>query len=101
MQTRHAIVALLVTVLCSILLSSAPAQQQWGQKSAPAWGQIGAPAWGQYQGTIGPSGWQYNKTLQPTDPKGAILSPNQTSGGPGTGSIYSPPDTRLLGRTAP
>jgi hypothetical protein len=94
--------AVLLAALLGIVLSAAPAlAQQWGRDSAPAWGQLSPPAWGQYQGRIGANGWQYDKTLQQNAPAGAILSPNQTSGGPATGALFAPPDTRLLGRTAP
>lgn len=82
-------------------LTPARAQTQWGRTTPPAWGQLGTPAWGQYQGTIGGNGWQYNQALQQNVPKGAILNPNQIGGGPGTGAIYTTPDTRLLGRNAP
>ena len=95
-------IAVLLAVLGAVLSAMpAEAQTQWNSATAPAWGQLGAPTWGQYQGTIGSNGWQYNKTLQPNVPKGAILNPNQVGGGPGTGTIYTTPDTRLLGRTAP
>lgn len=102
MSIRRLVAILIVVGLCLVLrAATAGAQTQWGQKTTTMGGQIGAPAWGTYQGRLGASGWQYNKALQPTDPKGALLSPNEIGGGPGTGTLYTPPDTRLLGRTAP
>jgi hypothetical protein len=97
MSTRPA-AALLALALA--MPAAARAEPQWGRATAPAWNQLGPPAWGQSQGTIGGNGWQYNRTLRPNEPKGAILNPNQLGGGPGTGTLYTPPDTRLLGRSA-
>jgi hypothetical protein len=100
--TTDRAVAVVLTTLVGILLSVTPARaQQSGRQTAPVWGQLGTPAWGQYQGRIGVQGWQYNRTLQPSVPEGAILNPNQTTGGPSTGSLFTPPDTRLLGRIGP
>jgi hypothetical protein len=101
MPTERAIIALLLALLGTGLAVPVHAQTQWGSSTAPAWGQLGTPTWGQYQGTIGANGWQYNKQLQANVPKGAILNPNQIGGGPGSGTLYTTPDTRLLGRTGP
>lgn len=97
------IAAVALAAAAGIALSAAHCRAQtWSSpRAAPAWGQLGAPAWGQYQGAIGANGWQYNKTQQPTDPTGAILNPNQLGGGPGTGTLYTPSDTRRRGRTIP
>ncbi len=80
-----------------LLLAAVPAsaQQGWGQFS----GQLGPPAWGTYSNSIGPGGRNQNQIQQPTQPGTAILTPNQLigSGGAAT-SIFTPRDTRLLGR---
>src|SRR5437660_484447 len=77
---------------------------QWGHIGAPQWGQYQAPAWGQYNNQLSVP-WQYNRTMAPPDPGGAVLVPNQASGNftnPRTGSsLFVPQDTRFLGRDRP
>jgi hypothetical protein len=95
----------ILPILALALPGSARAQTgQWGQMNAPQWGQHGAPAWGQYSNQLGVP-WQYNRTMAPPEPTGAILNPNQVSGNfsnPRTGSsLFVPEDTRFKGRDRP
>ena len=92
---------MLAAVLLFLAAFPAAAQAQWGQYQTPGWGQSVPPAWGHYNYSFGANGWRYNQNLQSDLATGAILSPNQlgVSGGKAP-SIFTPPDTRLLGRYA-
>jgi hypothetical protein len=76
-----------------------------GSYAAPPWGQVPPPAWGTYSSSIGRGGWNYNRTLQPTEPTGGIADGNLPSGAfsnPATGGgLFHPADTRLKGRDRP
>jgi len=102
-----AAVATLLSLTVTAVGQSAPTQNGSFSSSygAPTWGQVGGTTWGTYDGTIGRSGWQFNKTLQPNDPSGSVLSPNQAGSSfdnPATGaSLFTPQDTRLKGRDRP
>jgi hypothetical protein len=96
------ILAAVLTVVLLLAAEPAAAQTQWGQYRAPDWGQSVPPAWGQYNYTVGANGWRYNQTLKSDLETGAVLNPNQLGANGGKApSIFTPPDTRLLGRTAP
>jgi hypothetical protein len=97
----RALTASVAALLIALASGSASAQQAWGQYATPLWGQSGPPRWGQYSGNVGGGGWQYNRTLKSGEPEGAILNPNQAGSSAGPPSIFSHPDTRLLGRNAP
>jgi hypothetical protein len=73
----------------------------WGV-TQPAWGQWGTPpAWGQYGNRIGATGWQLNQTQQPVNPTGPETGQNALDAAARTQSLFTHPDTRLLGRNAP
>jgi hypothetical protein len=94
--------SVILTVLLLSAVAPAAAQTQWGQYQTPVWGQSVPPVWGKYDYRIGANGWQYRQTLKSDLETGAILNPNQLGANGGKApSIFSQPDTRLLGRTAP
>jgi hypothetical protein len=102
MRTDRASVILLAAALATASFAApAHAQTQWDQYGNTTWGQYGAPPWGQYQKTVGANGWQLNQTLTPNAPAGAVASPNQLGAGAKVPSLFTRPDTRLLGRNAP
>jgi hypothetical protein len=91
-----------ILLLLTLAATPAMAQAQWGQYMPPVWGQSAPPAWAQYNARIGVGGWNYNRTLRFNEAEGALLNPNQLGpGGSPKPSIFSHPDTRLLGRNAP
>ena len=103
------IAAVVGMLVCACPASAqSPATTQYGSYGssyrAPAWGQVPAPPWGAYSGSIGQGGWQFNQTLQPTEPEGGVASNNTSGafGNPQTGAgLFSSPDTRLKGRDRP
>jgi hypothetical protein len=109
---KRAIFTILIVVPAwapTAALAQGPAPTSSGSFSSTyepqAWGQYGQTTWGTYSNRIGPSGWNYNQQLTPTEPTGSVLvDPNQNSvfatGGTSHG-LFQIPDTRLKGRDRP
>jgi hypothetical protein len=106
---KFVIASALILSLPSMVFAQSPQTTQYGDFSArynsPGWGQSGLTAWGTYSGNLGQGGWNYNKQLQPNEPVGSVLLPNQLNSSfdnvrTGAG-LFMPQDTRLKGRDRP